>query len=150
MATKQAAKKRRAFGAIAQLVARLHGMQEVTSSTLVSSTKPNFMSPTLAWIALISAGIFEVVWAYFLKQSDGLTKALPTTLFVASLAISMILLAISVKIIPISIAYPIWTGIGAVGAVLVGAIFFGEALSLLTSIFLMMIIGGIIGLKFFS
>lgn len=108
------------------------------------------MSPTFAWIALITAGIFEVVWAYFLKQSDGLSKIFPTLLFVATLAISMVLLALSVKIIPIGIAYPIWTGIGAVGSVLVGAIFFGEALTFLSAIFLMMIIGGIIGLKFFS
>jgi quaternary ammonium compound-resistance protein SugE len=108
------------------------------------------MSPALAWTALISAGIFEIIWAYFLKQSDGFTKILPTILFVATLAISMILLALSVKIIPIGIAYPIWTGIGAVGSILIGAIFFGEVFSLLTSIFLMMIIGGIIGLKFLS
>lgn len=108
------------------------------------------MSPTLAWITLIFAGIFEVVWAYFLKQSDGFTKILPTIFFIFAMAISMILLAISVKIIPISIAYPIWTGIGAVGSVIIGAIFFGEALTFLSGIFLMMIIGGIIGLKFFS
>lgn len=108
------------------------------------------MSPTLAWIALITAGIFEVIWAYFLKQSDGLTKILPTILFVATLAISMILLALSVKVIPIGIAYPIWTGIGAVGSVIIGVIFFGEALTFLGAIFLMMIISGIIGLKFLS
>ncbi len=108
------------------------------------------MSPTLAWSALIIAGIFEVVWAYFLKQSAGFTKILPVILFVITLAISMILLAISVKIIPISVAYPVWTGIGAVGSVMIGAIFFDEALSLLSTIFLTMIIVGIIGLKFFS
>jgi quaternary ammonium compound-resistance protein SugE len=108
------------------------------------------MTPTLAWIALISAGISEIIWAYFLKQSDGFTKTLPTILFVVTLAISMILLALSTKLIPISIAYPVWTGIGAVGSVLIGAIFFGEALTFLSGIFLMMIISGIIGLKFFS
>lgn len=107
------------------------------------------MSATLAWCALITAGIFEIVWAYFLKQSDGLTKILPTILFTSTLAISMILLACSVKVIPISIAYPIWTGIGAVGSVLIGALFFGEALTFLSAIFLLMIIGGIIGLKIF-
>ena len=108
------------------------------------------MSPTLAWIALISAGIFEVVWAYFLKQSDGFSKILPTVFFVATLTISMVLLALSVKIIPIGVAYPIWTGIGAVGSVLIGALFFGEALTFLSATFLLMIIVGIIGLKFFS
>lgn len=109
----------------------------------------SLMSPTLAWLALISAGIFEIIWAYFLKQSDGMTKILPSVFFVITLAVSMILLALSVKIIPISVAYPIWTGIGAVGSVIIGIIFFGEALSLLSAIFLMMIIVGIIGLKIF-
>jgi len=108
------------------------------------------MSPSLAWIALITAGIFEIVWAYFLKQSDGFTKVIPTILFVVTLSISMILLALSVKIIPIGLAYPIWTGIGAVGSVLLGALFFGEALTLINSIFLMIIIGGIVGLKAFA
>lgn len=107
------------------------------------------MSTNLAWISLIAAGIFEIFWAYFLKQSEGFSKILPTILFVTTLATSMLLLALSVKIIPIGIAYPIWTGIGAVGSVIVGAIFFGESLTLLSAIFLMMIIGGIIGLKFF-
>lgn len=108
------------------------------------------MSPNLAWCALISAGIFEIVWAYFLKESEGFSKILPTILFISTLTISMALLALSVKIIPISIAYPIWTGIGAVGSVIIGAIFFGEALTFLSSIFLLMIISGIIGLKIFS
>ena len=119
-------------------------------SARLSTSFTTKMSPTLAWISLITAGIFEVVWAYFFKQSDGLTKTLPTILFVITLAISMILLALSVKVIPIGIAYPIWTGVGAVGSVIIGIIFFGEALTLLGSIFLMMIIGGVIGLKFFS
>ncbi len=107
------------------------------------------MSTNLAWFSLIAAGIFEIFWAYFLKQSEGFSKILPTILFVTTLAASMLLLALSVKIIPIGIAYPIWTGIGAVGSVIVGAIFFGESLTFLSAIFLMMIIGGIIGLKFF-
>ena len=100
------------------------------------------MSPNLAWCALISAGIFEIVWAYFLKESKGFSKILPTILFISTLAISMALLALSVKIIPI--------GIGAVVSVIIGAIFFGEALTFLSSIFLLMIISGIIGLKIFS
>ena len=108
------------------------------------------MSSTLAWICLITAGIFEVVWAYFLKQSDGLTKILPTVLFVTTLSVSMVLLALSVKVIPISLAYPIWTGIGAVGSVALGMVFFGEAFTFLSALFLMMIIAGVLGLKVFS
>lgn len=108
------------------------------------------MSPNFAWCALIMAGICEIIWAYFLKQSEGLTKILPTILFFITLSISMILLALSVKIIPISLAYPIWTGIGAVGSIIIGVIFFNEAISLLSGVFLVMIVGGVIGLKIFS
>lgn len=108
------------------------------------------MSSNLAWCLLILAGIFEIVWAYFLKQSAGLSKILPTVLFVISLTISMILLAMSAKTLPISLAYPIWTGIGAFGSVVIGAIFFGEALTLTNAVFLLMIIGGVLGLKIFS
>ena len=103
----------------------------------------------LAWGALILVGVFEIVWAYFLKQSEVFTKILPTILFISALAVSMILLALSVKTTPISIAYPIWTVIGAISSIIIGAVFFSEALTLLSSIFLLMIIGGVIGLKFF-
>ncbi len=108
------------------------------------------MSSNLAWCALIVAGICEVIWAYFLKQSSGLSKILPTVLFTLTLTVSMILLALSTKIIPISIAYPVWTGIGAVGSVIIGIMFFGESLSLVSAIFVTMIIGGVIGLKIFN
>ncbi|MBM5782876.1 MAG: multidrug efflux SMR transporter [Pelagibacterales bacterium] len=108
------------------------------------------MSLNFAWIALIVAGIFEVVWAYFLKQSHGFTKVFPVVLFIITLAISMILLAYAVKQIPISIAYPIWVGIGAVGSVIIGVLFFGESLNLISVLFLALLISGIVGLKFFS
>jgi quaternary ammonium compound-resistance protein SugE len=108
------------------------------------------MTNLLAWTFLISAGIAEVVWVYFLKQSHGLTKIIPTILLVIALSISMSLLALAVKIIPISLAYPIWTGIGAVGAVLIGVLFFGEAMDIYRAIFLIMIVVGIVGLKFLS
>ncbi len=107
------------------------------------------MSLNIAWIALIIAGIFEVVWAYFLKQSHGFTKVAPAV-FIVTLAISMILLAYAVKKIPISIAYPIWVGIGAVGSVVIGVLFFGDSLSLISVLFLALLISGIVGLKFFS
>jgi quaternary ammonium compound-resistance protein SugE len=106
------------------------------------------MSPLTAWICLIFAGISEILWAYFLKQSDGFSKIFPSSMFVLTLMVSMILLAFAVKVIPIGIAYPIWTGIGAVGSVLIGVIFFGEILNWRVAIFLLMIICGIIGLKF--
>jgi quaternary ammonium compound-resistance protein SugE len=108
------------------------------------------MTNLISWIALIFAGIAEVLWVYFLKQSNGLTKIIPSILFGIILLASMSLLALAVRAIPISLAYPIWTGIGAVGAVLVGVLFFGETINFYRAVFLMMIIVGIVGLKFMS
>lgn len=102
------------------------------------------------WILLIAAGIFEVVWAYFLKASQGFSAIVPSVLFFITLGLSMWMLALSLRTIPIGIAYPVWTGIGAVGAVVIGTLFFKEPMGLLKFIFLAMIVGGILGLKFFS
>jgi quaternary ammonium compound-resistance protein SugE len=105
------------------------------------------MSTTLAWVLLLVAGFFEVIWAYFLKQSVGFTKIVPTSLFFLSLAVSMALLAYAMRNIPLSMAYPIWTGIGAVGSILVGVFFFHESLGFVRILFLSFILIGIIGLK---
>lgn len=102
------------------------------------------------WILLIIAGIFEVIWAYNLKVSKGFTVILPTVMFFLTLAISMWLLALSLKTIPISVAYPVWTGIGAVGSVIIGYLFFKEPLSLIKFLFVLMVLSGIIGLKITS
>jgi quaternary ammonium compound-resistance protein SugE len=102
------------------------------------------------WLALIAAGGFEVVWAICLKNSKGFTEVIPSILFVVTLLISMGLLAYSMKTIPIGVAYPVWTGIGAVGAVLVGMILFKEEASLSKIIFLAFILIGIVGLKLSS
>ena len=94
------------------------------------------MSNFIVWMALLGAGISEVIWAYFMKQSEGLTKLVPSILFIVVMIISMGLLTFSTKYLPISIAYPVW-----------GAMFFGEQISVLKVIFLAMIIGGVIGIK---
>lgn len=105
------------------------------------------MNESLAWIVLILAGVFEVAWAYFLKESSGLSKLVPAVFFFMALIASMVFLALSLKKIPISLAYPVWTGIGAVGSVLIGVICFGEPLGLLRGIFVALVLAGIIGLK---
>ena len=89
----------------------------------------------------------EVIWAYYLKKSEGFTKLSPSVLFIITMVISMLFLSLSVKEIPISIAYPIWTGIGAVGSVFAGIYLFGEKTSKKKMFFLVLIIIGIIGLK---
>jgi quaternary ammonium compound-resistance protein SugE len=73
----------------------------------------------MGWIILVVAGLFEVVWASLLARTDGFSRLLPTTGFVAALAVSMVLLALAVRTIPIGTAYAVWVGIGAVGAFLV-------------------------------
>lgn len=101
----------------------------------------------MAWIYLIIAGLFETVWAVALKYSESFTKLWPSVITVIAMALSIYLLAIALKTLPLGTAYAIWTGIGALGAVLYGIIVFGESRSMLRIIFLIMILGGIVGLK---
>ena len=103
-----------------------------------------------AWSMLLLAGFFEVAWAYYLKSSQGLSQLIPTVLFVVTLSISMGLLGFSVRTIPLGVAYPVWTGVGAVGSVLVGSMLFSEPLGALKLLFLALIVVGIVGLKALS
>ncbi len=80
----------------------------------------------MAWFWLVLAGALEVVWAFSMKQSQGFTKPGPTLVTLATLAASFILLSLSLKSIPLGTAYPIWTGIGALGAFAVGVVAFDE------------------------
>lgn len=102
-----------------------------------------------AWLMLIGAGISEVIWAYFMKKCDGFKNLIPSILFVLFNIISTVLLAFAVKYLPISTAYPIWVGIGAVGTVIAGIFFFAEKTSFLKVFFLLIILIGIIGIKLF-
>src|SRR5688572_12553653 len=80
----------------------------------------------MAWIILIVAGVFEVVWAYFMKQSHGFTRLVPTIITFLTMFISFGLLSVSMKTLPLGTAYAVWTGIGAFGAFLVGIIVLDE------------------------
>lgn len=84
----------------------------------------------MAWIILFVAGAFETVWALALKESDGFTKAGPTALFLAALAVSMVLLAVALRDLPVGTGYAVWTGTGAVGAALAAIVLFGESAAL--------------------
>ena len=101
----------------------------------------------MAWIYLSIAGILEVVWAYFLKESNGFEKLLPSILFLITLCLSMFFLALSTRSLPLSLAYPVWTGIGALGSILVGAFVFKEHFNLSTWIFVGFLLIGLIGIK---
>lgn len=102
----------------------------------------------MAWIYLIIAGIFEVVWAMALKYSNGFTKLFPSLITFGGMAISFYLLALATKTLPMGTAYAVWTGIGAFGAVILGIFLFDEPVNLLRMVFLCFILVGIIGLKF--
>lgn len=101
----------------------------------------------MAWGNLFIAGIFEVIWAISLKYSQGFSRLLPSVITVAGMIVSFLFLSLAVKSLPIGTAYAVWTGIGAVGTILFGIFLFHEPMSLLRAVFLIMIIGGIIGLK---
>lgn len=102
------------------------------------------------WILLVVAGLFEVCWAVGLKFTEGFTRFWPSIFTLATLAASMILLAKATKTLPIGTAYAVWVGIGAVGAALFGIIFYREPVSLARVLFLSLLVGSIIGLKFTS
>lgn len=103
-----------------------------------------------AWIALITAGLFEIVWAIGLKYSDGFTKAVPSIITIIFAIASFYLLAHAMKEIPMGTAYAIWVGIGAVGAVILGMLLFNEDICFSRIFFLCLVIAGILGLKFFG
>ncbi len=99
------------------------------------------------WLILIVAGLFEVVWATALKMSNGFRNPLADVVFVAGMALSVWLLAVAMKTIPTGTAYAVWTGIGAIGGVVVGIIAFGESASALRIASAALIVAGIVGLK---
>lgn len=100
----------------------------------------------MSWLLLLLAGLFEVAWAIGLKYTDGFSRPLPTLLTL--IAVSVLLLAMAVKQLPLGTAYAVWTGIGAVGTVLMGIWLFNEPATLARVLCLLLIIGGILGLKF--
>ncbi|MDD9270572.1 quaternary ammonium compound efflux SMR transporter SugE [Paenibacillus sp. GCM10023248] len=104
----------------------------------------------MAWLYLVIAGVFEVVWAISLKFSNGFTRLVPSVITVTGMIISFYFLAVATKTLPIGTAYAAWTGIGAVGAIIVGTLFLNEPASLTRILFMILILVGVLGLKFTS
>ena len=100
-----------------------------------------------AWIMLAAAGLFEIVWAIGLKYADGFTKPIPSAITITAMVISMWLLAQAARDLPIGTAYAVWTGIGAVGAALLGIMLFQESANLVRIGCIALIVVGIVGLK---
>ena len=99
------------------------------------------------WLALLGAGLLEVAWAFGLKYSDGLTRFWPTAATVLAIALSFGLMAIALKSLPFGTAYAVWTGIGAVGSIVVGMLAFSESTDPVRIVCLTLIVAGMIGLK---
>ena len=99
------------------------------------------------WAILVVAGIFEVGWAVGLKYTEGFTKLWPSVWTVLAMIISLGLLGIAMKTLPVGTAYSVWVGVGAVGTVVLGIVLLGESASLARMISVALIVAGIVGLK---
>lgn len=101
----------------------------------------------MAWVYLVVAGVLEIVWAFAMKQSHGFTRATPTIIMLVTTIGSFGLLSISMRTLPLGTAYTIWTGIGAVGAFLVGITLLGETVSLSRIMAATLIVSGLVLMK---
>ena len=102
----------------------------------------------MAWGILLLAGLFEIGWAIGLKYSQGFTRLWPTVGTAAALLVSMTLLAVALRTLPLGSAYAIWTGIGTIGTAILGILLFGEPATALRALCIVLILVGIVGLKF--
>ncbi len=100
-----------------------------------------------AWLALLGAGLLEIAWALGLKYSDGLTRFWPTAATAVAIILSFALMALALRSLPFGTAYAVWTGIGAVGSIIVGMMLFSESADPVRIICLTLIVAGMVGLK---
>lgn len=101
----------------------------------------------MSWIILFFAGLFEVGWAVGLKYTEGFSKPLPTVLTALAMLVSLGLLGLAMKHLPLGTAYAVWTGVGAVGTVIAGIVLFGESMALLRLASVALIVCGLVGLR---
>lgn len=101
----------------------------------------------LAWIVLVVAGLFEVVWAYAMKQSHGFSRLGPSIVTIAGMFISFGLLSWSMRFLPLGTAYMVWTGIGALGAFIAGVMFLGESASVTRVLAALLVLSGLVLMK---
>jgi quaternary ammonium compound-resistance protein SugE len=104
----------------------------------------------MAWIYLLIAGVLEIGWAIGLKYTEGFSRLWPSVWTIAAMIGSFSLLSEAIKTIPLGTGYAVWTGIGAAGTAVVGIAFFGESRDVLRILCLLLIVAGIVGLKFAS
>ncbi|MCK7608657.1 multidrug efflux SMR transporter [Acinetobacter portensis] len=104
----------------------------------------------MAWITLLLAGLFEIVWAYSMKLSDGFTKVTPTVVTIGFMILSFGLLSYAMRTLPLGTAYTIWTGIGAIGSFLIGIFILGEPATAMRMLAAVLIISGLVLMKLSS
>ncbi len=104
----------------------------------------------MAWVLLVAAGILEIGWAIGLKYTDGFTRLWPSIWTIAAMIVSMYLLALAARTLPIGTAYAVWVGIGAAGAMLLGMVLLGEPRSAARILCVGLIVAGVVGLKLFD
>lgn len=101
----------------------------------------------MSWIVLVASGVLETVWATALASSKGFTRAVPSAVFAIALLFSMAGLAYALRSLPVGTAYAVWVGIGAVGTAVYGMLALGEAATTARILCLLLIVGGVVGLK---
>lgn len=101
----------------------------------------------MAWVVLVIAGLFEVAWAIGLKYTDGFSRFWPSAATVTAMVVSVVLLGWAMRTLPVGTAYAVWTGIGAIGTVVLGIILFGEPATVARLVCIGLILAGIVGLK---
>src|SRR6185436_1340865 len=106
------------------------------------------LTPNLAWLLLVVAGLLEIVWSLSMKASQGFTKQHFTAITLVAACLSFWLLGLALRQLPVGTAYAVWTGIGAVGAAILGIVLFGESLTIARIGCIALIVFGILGLKF--
>lgn len=109
---------------------------------------PVTLSPNMAWVLLLVAGLLEIVWSISMKASHGFTKHNYTAVTLVAAWLSFWLLGLALRQLPVGTAYAVWTGIGAVGAAVLGIVIFGESLTVARVGCIALIVFGILGLKF--
>ncbi|MGQ0581287.1 MAG: quaternary ammonium compound efflux SMR transporter SugE [Reyranella sp.] len=101
----------------------------------------------MAWFILFIAGLFEIGWAVGLKYTEGFTRPVPSVLTAGAMVISLVLLGLALKTLPVGTGYAVWTGVGAVGTAILGIMLFGESMAPMRLASIGLIVVGIIGLK---
>ena len=104
----------------------------------------------MAWIYLLAAGVLEIVWAFSMKQSEGFSRLTPSTITLVTMIASFWLLSLAMRTLPLGTAYTIWTGIGAVGAFVIGITFLGEQVSAMRIAAAVLIVSGLVLMKLSS